>query len=124
MKNILIADPDLAARKAIKLTIKHKFGIEQVREAADMETLIRSLADYPPELLLLDWTLYGAPAPETCSLLRKAYPAMKIILLSADACDITAAQNADALFICKGDDPEHLVNIIKSLFEPTERKEL
>ena len=106
---VIIADPDHAARRALMLVLKHKFGVRQVLEAGDVETLIRCLADCSPELLLLDWNLSGAPAPETCCLLRKAYPALKIILLSADANDADAAQKAQVHFVHKGAAPEQLI---------------
>ncbi len=53
-------------------------------EVDSVETLIRALADTPPDLVLLDWRLYGSPAPETCRLLQRAYPCLKIVLLSVD----------------------------------------
>jgi DNA-binding NarL/FixJ family response regulator len=116
MKSLLIADPDTAARKALKLILRHRFGVVQVCEAEDVESLIRALADCPPDLLMLDWSLYGAPAPETCRLLRKAYPALKIILLSSDANDIVAAQKADAFFIHKGAAPEKFIAMLAPIF--------
>ena len=109
MKTIMIADSDSASRKALALILKHRFGVEHVREAGDVETLIRSLADCPPGLLLLDWSLCGAPAPEACILIRKAYPTLKIILLSADANNAEAAHRADVCFVHKGAKPEQLI---------------
>lgn len=109
MIRLIIADPDPAARKALTLLIRHKLETVQIVEAEDVETLIRSLADGSPDLLLLDWKLYGSPAPETCLLLQKAYPRLKIILLSVDAHDQTAAKNAGAAFIHKGAPPDELI---------------
>ncbi len=74
-----------------------------------VETLIRTLADTTPDLLLLDWRLYGSPAPETCRLLQRAYPHLKMILLSVDADDATAAEEAGATFIYKGASPDELI---------------
>ena len=117
MKTILIADPDSASRNALALILKHRFGVEQVREAGDVETLIRSLADCPPGLLLLDWFLCGAPAPEACILLRKAYPTLNIILLSADANDGVAAHVAEVSFFHKGAEPEHLMETLSDILK-------
>ncbi|HEX2998492.1 MAG TPA: response regulator, partial [Anaerolineales bacterium] len=61
MLNILIADPDPATRKALALLLRRKLGIEDIVEVDDVETLIRTLASEPPDLLLLDWRLYGSP---------------------------------------------------------------
>ena len=69
MIRILIADPDSATRKALILLLQRKLGTQSIFEVKDVETLIRTLADTPPDVLLLDWRLYGSPAPETCRLL-------------------------------------------------------
>lgn len=109
MNRILIADPDSATRKALILLLRRKLGTDCIIEIGDVETLIRALADLPPDLLLLDWRLYGSPATETCRLLQKAYPEIKIVLLSVDANDATAAKEAGADFIYKGDSPDELI---------------
>src|ERR1044071_2574417 len=96
MIRIIIADPDSATRKALTLLLRRKLGTNEMIEVDGVETLIRTLADAPPDLLLLDWRLYGSPAPETCRLLQRAYPRLKIILLSVDANDATAAKEAGA----------------------------
>jgi DNA-binding NarL/FixJ family response regulator len=115
MIRILIADPDPATRKALILLLQRKLCPNCIVEVKDVETLIRNLADTPPDLLLLDWRLYGSPAPETCRLLRKAYPHMDIVLLSVDAEDATAAKEAGAGFIHKGASPDELIATLTPL---------
>jgi DNA-binding NarL/FixJ family response regulator len=115
MIRILIADPDSATRKALILLLQRKLGTNCIIEVKDVETLIRSLADTPPDLLMLDWRLYGSPATETCRLLRKAYPHLKIVLLSVDANDATAAKEAGADFIHKGAPPDELIATLTPL---------
>jgi len=115
MIHILIADPDSATRKALMLLLRRKLGTDCIIEIADVETLIRALADTAPDLLLLDWRLYGSPAVETCRLLRKAYPHLKIVLLSVDANDETAAKEAGADFIHKGAPPAELIATLTPL---------
>jgi DNA-binding NarL/FixJ family response regulator len=123
MIRILIADPDSATRKALILLIQRKLGTNCVLEVKDVETLIRTLADTPPDLLLLDWRLYGSPAPETCRLLRKAYPHLKIVLLSVDAEDATAAKEAGADFIHKGASPDELIATLTPLLRKNNNPE-
>jgi DNA-binding NarL/FixJ family response regulator len=115
MIRILIADPDSATRKALILLMQRKLGNNCITEVKDVETLIRSLANTPPDLLLLDWRLYGSPATETCRLLRKAYPHLKIVLLSVDANDGIAAKEAGADFIHKGASPDELIATLRPL---------
>jgi DNA-binding NarL/FixJ family response regulator len=115
MIHIIIADPDSATRKALALLLKRKMGTEGIVEAGDVETLIRTLANATPSLLLLDWRLYGSPAPETCRLLQKAYPQLKIVLLSVDANDEAAAKSAGADFVYKGAAPDELIAKLTTL---------
>ena len=115
MIRILIADPDSATRKALTLLLRRRLGTNGITEVSDVETLIRALADTPPDLLLLDWRLYGSPAPETCRLLQKAYPCLKIVLLSVDANDAAAAKEAGAAFIHKGASPDELIATLTPL---------
>ena len=115
MTRILIADSDAAFRKALSLLLNRRFGMMEVEEAADVESLIRDLSECPYDLLLLDWRILGAPAPETCRLLLKAFPELKIVLLSVNAEDIHAAHQAGAGFIHKGASPNNLLSVITPL---------
>ena len=115
MIRILVADPDSSTRRALALLLRRKLGTNGIIEIADVESLIRALADMPPDLLLLDWRLYGSPAPETCRLLRKAYPHLRILLLSVDADDEAEAREAGADFIYKGAPPDELIATLTPL---------
>jgi DNA-binding NarL/FixJ family response regulator len=117
MIRILIADPDPSSRKALKLLLRRRLGTNGIVEIGDVETLIRVLADTPPDLLLLDWRLYGSPAPDTCRLLQKAYPRLKIVILSVDASDEAAAKDAGADFVYKGAAPDELIAILKPILD-------
>jgi DNA-binding NarL/FixJ family response regulator len=115
MLRILIADPDSVTRKALILLLRRKLGTDGIVEIEDVEALIRTLADIPPDLLLLDWQLSGSPAAETCQLLRKAYPHLKIVLLSLDAGDALIAKEVGAGFIHKGASPDELIATLTPL---------
>jgi two-component system, NarL family, invasion response regulator UvrY len=123
MIRILVADPDSATRKALALLLRRKLGTEKVVEVDSLETLIRALAETPPDLVLLDWRLYGSPAPETCRLLQRAYPCLKIVLLSVDANDAVAAKEAGAAFIYKGASPGELIATLTPLLRKESKAE-
>jgi len=118
MIRILIADPDSATRRALTSLLQRKLDLNTIIEVENIESLIRQLADIPPDLLILDWRLHGSPAPETCKLILKAYPLLKIILLSVDANDATTAKEAGAIFIHKGASPDELIAILNPLLSP------
>lgn len=115
MIRILIADADPAARRALSLLLRRRLCMEEIYDAADVESLIRALVDTPPEVLLLDWQLYGTPPLQTCHLLQKAFPHLKIVLLSLDAGDEGIARSAGVDFIHKGAAPEPLIAKLTSI---------
>src|SRR5689334_6204240 len=115
MIRILIADPDSATRKALSSLLQRKVDSNAIITVENIESLIHQLADTPPDLLVLDWRLHGSPAPEICKLVHKAYPLLKIILLSVDANDAAAAKDVGAIFIHKGSSPDELIAILKPL---------
>lgn len=117
MPRILIADPNTASRKALSLLLAHKLGITDIVEAEDLETLIRALDISAYELLLLDVRLYGAPTLETCNLLQKAYPQLKILLLSVDSDNGDIAKSAGVAFIHKGAPPQSVIDVLKYLLK-------
>ncbi len=113
MFNILIADPDSTMRKALTLLLRCKLGADDIVGIEDVAAFIRALADAAPDLLLLDWQLL--PAAETCRLLRRAYPDLKIVLLSVDAENAVVAKEAGASFIHKGMCPDELIATLTPL---------
>jgi len=117
MLSIIIADPDSTTRKALTLLLQRKFDMGGIVQVGDVEMLIRALAKSPPDLLLLDWRLYGSPAPATCHLLQRAYPHLKIVLLSVDADDEAEAKEAGVDFVHKGASPDKLVATLELLLK-------
>ncbi len=115
MARILIADPDLAFRKALILLLSHKMGIRDVSEAGDIGTLFQIMMDNPPDLLLLGWSLYGTPGTVTSQLLHKSHPHLKIVLFSVNPDDAAEAHAVGAAFLRKGAPPEEILTLLSSL---------
>ena len=115
MIQVLIADADPAARKSLCLLLRRKLCMDDIYEAADVESLIRALANSSPGLLLLDPKLYGFPPLETCHLIQKAFPDLKIVLLGLDANDEEIARRVGADFIHKGAAPDVIIAKLISL---------
>jgi DNA-binding NarL/FixJ family response regulator len=115
MIDILIADADPAARKALGLLLRRKLCLQDIYEVPDVESLIHILANTPPEILLLDGKFCSFPPLETCHLLQRALPDLKIVLLSLDANDEEIARRAGAEFIHKGAAPDVIIGKLISL---------
>jgi DNA-binding NarL/FixJ family response regulator len=119
-ERILIADPDPAFRKALALLLARRLNLQNIDEAADTGAVIQKLADNPPDLLFLSWSIHGVPGPETCILLHNTYPNIKLILLSLNPEDAPAAHAAGAEFICKSASPDETLKVLKSLLAKSE----
>ena len=118
MNDILIADADPAARKALGLLLRRKLCLQEIHEVADVESLIHILANTPPKILFLDGKFCSFPPLETCHLLQRALPHLKIVLLSLDANDEEIAKRAGADFIHKGAAPGVIIGkLISFLYQ-------
>ena len=115
MIRVLIADPDATARKALARLLEHRLGLTCIAEAGEIETLIKSLADFPPDVLFLDWGLHGLPAPEFSRLIHKAYADLRVVLLSLDEKDEELAEAAGATFVHKGACLDELIKTLRPL---------
>jgi DNA-binding NarL/FixJ family response regulator len=109
MIRTLVADSDPSARKALVSLLQRKVDPNIIFEAGNAESIILQLVDLMPDLLILDWRMHGCPEPEFSKLVSKAYPHIKIILLSVDANDAAAAKEAGVSFIHKGASPDELI---------------
>jgi DNA-binding NarL/FixJ family response regulator len=116
MIRILVADPDPAARRALALVFRRKFGVDEICEAGDRETLEQFLMDCSPDLLLLDQTIAGHPAVEACSRYRKIYPALHIALMSVDTEDASVAREAGVVFLYKGALADEVFSTLEPFF--------
>jgi DNA-binding NarL/FixJ family response regulator len=85
----------------LHILLRCKLDTNDIIDVSDEETLIHSLADTHPDMLLLNWRLYGTSAHETCRLIQQAYPCLKIVLLSVDANDAAAAKRLVLLLSLK-----------------------
>ena len=62
MKRILVVEDEHAIREMIGFALK-KAGL-QFEEAADAEQALVTIASNPPDLVLLDWMLFGLSGVE------------------------------------------------------------
>ena len=110
---VLIADDQIQVRSALRLMLDQELGQAVVDEAGDVERLLE-LAEGPrPDLVLLDWELPAEGGAAALSVLRSAWPGLKVIALSGrpEASHESLAAGVDA-FISKVDPPERLVEAV------------
>jgi DNA-binding NtrC family response regulator len=118
MIHVLIAGPDAAMSKALCLLLKREISPVKITEVRDVAGLIRALTENTPDILLLDWKLYGCPATDMYRLLRKAYPDLKVILMGANAEHNIAASVVGADFVEPSITPGDWIAMFHGLLVP------
>jgi two-component system response regulator DesR len=111
---VLLADSKPALRSALRLLLEQEANVNIVAEVADAESLLATMADMQPDLVLLDWELPGLQGSNMVasvfSALNACCPDVRIIVLSGrpEAGRPALAAGANS-FVSKADPPERLL---------------
>lgn len=116
MHKILLIEDEAHIRKFVNISLKRE-GF-QVLEADTGESGIEEAGKESPDIVILDIMLPGIDGYEVCKFLKKNYPEMGIIMLTARAQDgdkILGLENGADHYIVKPFNPLELIAIVKSL---------
>ena len=116
MHKILLVEDEAHIRKFVNISLKRE-GF-QVIEAENGERGIEEAGKESPDIVILDIMLPGIDGYEVCKFLKKNYPEMGIIMLTARAQDvdkIEGLENGADHYIVKPFNPLELIAIVKSL---------
>lgn len=116
MTKILLVEDEVSIRKFIKINLERE-GFE-VFEAGSGEEGLEIAEREKPAIVLLDIMLPGMDGFEVCDKLRKSYPHLGIIMLTAKAEDydkIMGLQSGTDDYLTKPFNPTELTLRIKSL---------
>ena len=87
-----------------------------MRESDDLDSLAVQIKEFRPDLVMLDWELPGRPAAALLLALNQLDYHPCVIVLSTRPELEQAARNVGADgFVCKGDSPERLLQVFRSL---------
>jgi DNA-binding NarL/FixJ family response regulator len=113
---ILVADSQSKVRHALCVLLKQQPGLEIVGEAASALELLTQTEKCRPDLILLHWRLQALTTVDLLPALRRIYPGLHLIVLSArrEACQAALDAGADA-FVCKMDPPDSLLAAIQAI---------
>ncbi|GAB4254822.1 MAG: hypothetical protein Kow00129_15780 [Thermoleophilia bacterium] len=113
---IVIADDQAEVRSALRLLLEEEGDLGVAGEAADAVGLLRLLGEGCGEILLLDWELGGVRGVDVMDELRNVRPELRIVALSGrpEARESAIRAGADA-FVSKGEPPEKLLSVIRTL---------
>jgi len=79
-KSVYVVDDEKVAREGIALVLKKKY---QVKSFASAESAIEVIEREPPDLVLLDIGLPGINGIEALVQIKRLYPEMIVIMMSA-----------------------------------------
>ena len=118
---ILIADNQSKVRRALRVLLEQAGQVEIVGEAADAPGLLARIVTTAADLVLLDENLPGLAMAELLSVLRRAFPNLRVIALSTRPEDGPAALAAGAAaFVSKADPAEQLLAAIEKSWRQVE----
>lgn len=121
MHEILIADDHPLFREALARAVRRAAGEATVHEAGDVATLMHALESHPnSDLLLLDLNMPGAHGFSALVSIRSAYPAVPIVMVSAndDAATVNRALSLGAAgFIPKSVDADSLSSAVARVLD-------
>jgi DNA-binding NarL/FixJ family response regulator len=120
----IIADDQVAIRRALRLLLEEDPGSEVIGEASDLTTLRELYSQARPDLVLLDWELPPGNAGPAIGEMRAQNPGARFVILSTspEAAGKALAAGADA-FVSKGNAPEGLARLLRELAGRTARAE-
>src|SRR6476661_9456178 len=118
---ILVVDDHPLIQQALAHALPHLHGPLDVLGAVDRDETLTALARHPDcALVLLDLTLPGAHGLDLLAQLRRDYPHLPIVVLSAthDRATVGAAMVAGAQgYIAKTSTPDELLDAVRTVLE-------
>ncbi len=79
---IIIADDYKIFREGLKVGLSADEGLEVISEADNGEDLVKLLDIYTPDVILMDLKMPIMDGMEATKIVRKKYPAMKVLVVS------------------------------------------
>ena len=116
--NIGIAEDQAIFRKGLVLLLNGFSEMNVQFEVTNGQELLEKMAKACPDVVILDFKMHYLNGLETCRIIRKIYPEVKVIILSMydeDEFVETAIQNGANAYLSKDDDIEDLQNAIASV---------
>jgi len=116
---ILVVDDHPLIQQALAQSLPHLHGMLEVIAAVDREETVTALARHPDcALVLLDLTLPGAHGLDLLVQLRRDFPALPVVVLSAthDRATVGSAMSAGARgYIAKTSTPLELLDAVRTV---------
>ena len=114
-RRMLLADQNVDVRHALALLLRTALDLEVVGEAGDF-TGLSARSREQADLLLVEWAGIALEAPGLLAELRALNERLRIVVLSTQPEDRTAAIAAGAdAFISKVDPPDQVLAVVRAV---------
>ena len=120
MMKVAIVDDHKLIRKSLNLLISSIEGIEVKFEAENGNDLLKKLKKDNLDLVLLDVQMPEMDGYQTCTVLKREYPSLKILMLSqlSDKDAVQKSMECGAHgYLTKNSDPDQLQKAIFGLYK-------
>ncbi|MCB0167710.1 MAG: response regulator [Anaerolineae bacterium] len=117
MRTYIVADqPQL--RSAIQFLLDYQPHINVVDSIDPKRIILAQIEAAQPELILLDWDMFGQATIELLTTLCRAKQRPRVLVISfRPEVEQVALQAGADVFICKSDSPERLIDILRKFVE-------
>src|SRR5689334_19673838 len=115
--SVLITDHEPEVRQALRLVCEESLGLTNTAEASDNDELLQQIKTLRPDILLLEWEL---PELQTASLLNElhtTYSVSTVVMGKHPEARTEALQFGADGFVYKGDAPDELIHLLKTIIE-------
>ena len=114
----LIVDDTIRARQSMKALLEVWHPHEEVREATNGIEAVQLVAEFQPDIILMDARMPGMSGLEATQLIKAKWPQIRIIILSVfmDYQPRALAAGADG-FVSKSDAPETLRKMLAEVLQ-------
>jgi len=114
MTQILVVD-DSAIDRRVAGGLLERCGRWSISYAEDGEAALRRVSASQPDLILTDLQMPGMDGLELVESVRRSYPTLPVILMTAKGCErtaVTALQRGAASYVAKDDLSQELVAVV------------
>jgi len=117
---VLLVDDHCVVRKGLKLFLAANERLEVCSEAATLKEAMVMVANYKPDVVLLDYKLPDGDGIIGCTNIKVQFPAIKIIILTAytdDSVVIDSIRAGADAYLLKDIEGDKLIDTIISVYE-------
>ena len=112
---VLIADDSVRTREGLRALLATKPEITVVGEAANGQEALHLIAEFQPDVVLMDLQMPVVNGFDTIRRVKQQWPGILVIALTMYATERNAAFEAGAdAFLIKGGAAEHLLMLIRT----------